>query len=579
MMNLDLRTFYFSFVIFLLVGLIVLTLLWLQTRKRLHGIEFFILCILLTCIGDFLIFLRGDIPDFISIVVSNALIVFGTSMSYVGMEKFNHIKTSYTKHILILGIFSIIHFYFYRIEPNLTIREINVSATLALISALNAWLTLIKLKSKDAPVLKVYGILNILFTIASVYRIIFLILNPEKNSDFFKTEFIDLGTLIFLYGLFLLIFFFLTLIINERLINEIKVQEEKFSKAFQHAPFSMCITQITDGKILEVNDFFEYTLKSSKNIIIGRTTMDLHIWLSEEDRNSFLRAVSEGKSNGLQYYFRRSNGETFLGEISAQSFRHLNEGYVISVIIDITDKKKSEEQLINSQQMLKRFASQLQNALEEEKIVLASKIDNELNQNLAALKIDLGVLKNELSDNNLSKLPGKFNKRIDTVSSIINDTLGLSVQLMNSLRNEVLYMMGLLDAMEIFIDEFSKTNKIECHFHTNISRLTLPQKQSTPLFRVFENAMANIAEHSKATSADIYLIASGKMLQIEMIDNGIGFLYRDSMLFTSKGLMFMQERIHLLDGNMKVESTPGQGTRVTLEIPINDKSYEISNKE
>jgi two-component system sensor histidine kinase DegS len=90
--------------------------------------------------------------------------------------------------------------------------------------------------------------------------------------------------------------------------------------------------------------------------------------------------------------------------------------------------------------------------------------------------------------------------------------------------------------------------------------------------------MSNIAEHSKATSANIYLNANGKTLQIEMVDNGIGFLYRDSMLFTSKGLMFMQERIHLLDGNMKVESTPGQGTRVMLEIPISEKSYDITNK-
>jgi PAS domain S-box-containing protein len=577
MMNLDLRSFYFSFVLFLVVGLIVLVLLWLQTRKRLQGIEYFILCIFLTCIGDYLIFLRGSIPDFISIVVSNALIVFGSSMSYVGMEKFNLLKSSLSKHILIVIIFSIIHFYFYKIDPNLTIREINVSVAIGFISGLNAWLTLFKLRIKGITTVKVYGGLNAIFTIVSVYRIIFLSLHPEKNSDFFKTGFIDIGALAFLYGLFLLIFFFLILIINERLVNEIKVQEEKFSKAFQHAPFSMCITQMSDGRIMEINESFEYTIKSSKNFILGKTTQDLHIWLYESERKSFIQAVQEGSCNSKQYYFRKSNGETFLGEISAQSFRHLNDGYVISVIIDITDKKKEEEQLINSQQMLKRFASQLQNALEEEKIVLASKIDNELNQNLAALKIDLGVLKNELSDNNLSKLPGKFNKRIDTVSAIINDTLGLSVQLMNSLRNEVLYMMGLLDAMEIFIDEFSKTNKIDCRFHTNITRLTLPQKQSTPLFRVFENAMSNIAEHSKATSANIYLNANGKTLQLELVDNGIGFLYRDSMLFTSKGLMFMQERIHLLDGNMKVESTPGEGTKVTLEIPIAEKSYDIIN--
>jgi len=576
-MELDLRTLYLSFTIFLLISLFILIIIWFQTRKRLQGVGFLILCLLSIFIGDGLIFLRGQIPDFISIVVSNSMIVVGGALSYIGVERFNHKRSSNLKFILVFCIFIIIQYFFYAIQPDLTSREINVSAALGIITGFNVWLSIIKLKRSHDQILKAYGIANILFTITSIYRIFHLILYPEIHSDFFKPGTLELTSILVLYGLCLLLLFFLILMINKRLVDVVQSQEDKFYKAFHYAPFSMCITRISDGKIMEVNEYFENCQGRTMDDIEGQSTISLGIWLSENDRTSFIQSLKNGQTKNLQYHFRRKNGDTFLGELSAQTFIYNDEECLISVIIDITEKTKANKLLKDSQQLLKKFAAQLQSAVEEEKVMLANQIDNELNQNLAALKIDLGHFKNKLNEKQLNDIPTEISKKIDDVYSILGNSLRSSLKIMNSLRNEVLYIMGFLDAVELYVDEFSKTNHIKCLIETNISKLTLNPQQSTPLFRVFENAMSNIAEHSKATEVKIRIETIENRLRMEIIDNGIGFSYKPSKRYTSKGLMFMQERIHLLDGNMQIETAPGKGTKIMLEVPVDKKSYTLNS--
>ena len=576
-MELDLRTLYLSFTIFLLISLFILIIIWFQTRKRLQGVGFLILCLLSIFIGDGLIFLRGQIPDFISIVVSNSMIVVGGALSYIGVERFNHKRSSNLKFILVFCIFIIIQYFFYAIQPDLTSREINVSAALGIITGFNVWLSIFKLKRSHDQILKAYGIANILFTITSIYRIFHLILYPEIHSDFFKPGTLELTSILVLYGLCLLLLFFLILMINKRLVDVVQSQEDKFYKAFHYAPFSMCITRISDGKIMEVNEYFENCQGRTMDDIEGQSTISLGIWLSESDRTSFIQSLKNGQTKNLQYHFRRKNGDTFLGELSAQTFIYNDEECLISVIIDITEKTKANKLLKDSQQLLKKFAAQLQSAVEEEKVMLANQIDNELNQNLAALKIDLGHFKNKLNEKQLNDIPTEISKKIDDVYSILGNSLRSSLKIMNSLRNEVLYIMGFLDAVELYVDEFSKTNHIKCLIETNISKLTLNPQQSTPLFRVFENAMSNIAEHSKATEVKIRIETIENILRMEIIDNGIGFSYKPSKRYTSKGLMFMQERIHLLDGNMQIETAPGKGTKIMLEVPVDKKSYTLNS--
>lgn len=568
MIDLDLRTVYFNSLLFFFVSAIVIFILWWQTRKRFDGVQFFVLYIVLFLFGDGLISLRGYIPDVLSIVVSNSLIILGASLSYIGLERFYKQKSSILKHIILLACFVPVQYYFCSIYPDLNIRIINVSVGIAVITGLLVWLSLIKLRNIDDPILKAYGIANMLFFGISIFRIYRTIYHPQIIPDYFNPKTTDLFIVLSFHVLFLLISFFLILIINNRLIREIKSQEDKFNKAFHYAPFSMCVTRISDGKILEVNEFFEKLHGYTMAELDGQLISDVNMWLSECDRTSFMQALENGQTKSLQYQFKRKNGDIFLGELSAQTFMYNHEECLISVINDITEKTKADKLINDSQLMLKKFAAQLQSAVEEEKVLLANQIDNELNQNLAALKLELGHFKNQLNAGQSNNGPTEISVKIDDIYSILGNSLKSSLKIMSSLRNEVLHIMGFMGAVELYVDEFSKKNQIKCDIETNISKYPLNPQQSTPLFRVFENAMSNIAEHSKATEAKVRINTVDNTLRLEIVDNGIGFSYNQSMLFTCKGLMFMQERIHLLDGNMQIETASKQGTKIIIEIPV-----------
>jgi signal transduction histidine kinase len=104
----------------------------------------------------------------------------------------------------------------------------------------------------------------------------------------------------------------------------------------------------------------------------------------------------------------------------------------------------------------------------------------------------------------------------------------------------------------------------------NINQLPIQpnQKQSTTLYRIFESAMSNVAMHSHATEVVIRLHLDKNNLILEIVDNGIGFLYNELMEHTSHGLMLMRERTMLLDGQIHINSTPEKGTAIRVVIPM-----------
>ena len=88
------------------------------------------------------------------------------------------------------------------------------------------------------------------------------------------------------------------------------------------------------------------------------------------------------------------------------------------------------------------------------------------------------------------------------------------------------------------------------------------------LYRIFESAMSNVVMHSKATEVRISLHTVGNELELEISDNGVGFLYNELMEHTSHGLMLMRERTSLLDGKMFIVSEPGEGTIVRIVVTL-----------
>lgn len=187
----------------------------------------------------------------------------------------------------------------------------------------------------------------------------------------------------------------------------LRQSEEKFSLAFHSSPYAITITRYSDGLILEVNEsFFDITGYDSKDIY-GKTTVDLGIWVDERDRDLILTELLKGRAvSSKEFLFRKKSGELILGLFSADIISINKEKCVLSSINDITERKKAEQALIESEEKLKVIT---QSAMDG--IILMNNEGNISYWNPAAEKI-FGYKHQEVLGRNLREIisPKQYSK-------------------------------------------------------------------------------------------------------------------------------------------------------------------------
>jgi PAS domain S-box-containing protein len=235
--------------------------------------------------------------------------------------------------------------------------------------------------------------------------------------------------------------------------------------------------------------------------------------------------------------------------------------------LDITNRKHAEEELKHSQEHLKKFAAHLQKVQEEEKVLLATEIDEELGQILVALKMDIGMLKQKALTGNVNTGSDELVSKLDNAYNMIGNSIRSTMKIMTDLRYEVLHLMGFIEACKLYSDEFQEKNGIKCYFESTLSTLVIDSQQSVTLFRILQDALNNIAQHAKATEVNICLYQKTDKLVFEINDNGVGFDTKLENYSNSFGIINMKERAILLKGKLNINSEQGYGTTIKLDMP------------
>jgi len=234
---------------------------------------------------------------------------------------------------------------------------------------------------------------------------------------------------------------------------------------------------------------------------------------------------------------------------------------------DITDRKTAEEALSVSQEQLKKFAAHLQNVREEERVLLAREIHDELGQILIAIKIDMGMLKQNVIKG-ISKVHSKsVLSKFDVLFGLVDNTIKTARKIMTDLRPEVLDLLGFIETIKQHLNAFQERYKITCHFENTITSLELDSQQSVALFRIIQEALNNVAKHSKATELRVVFEKKNNKLILEIVDNGIGFDENHKKNADSYGLIGMKERVFLLDGELTITGKKNLGTSIKVVMP------------
>ena len=257
--------------------------------------------------------------------------------------------------------------------------------------------------------------------------------------------------------------------------------------------------------------------------------------------------------------------------------QHGKISHVIIQHLDVTDRKIAEEALGISQEQLKKFAAHLQNVREEERVLLAREIHDELGQILIAIKIDMGMLKQNVIKGIDAKHSDQVLLKFDGLFSLVDNTIKTARKIMTDLRPEVLDLLGFIETIKQHLGTFQERYKINCIFENSLENLQLDSQQSVALFRIIQEALNNVAKHSRATELKIILDQHDNMLSLEIRDNGIGFDENHKTNPDSYGLIGMKERVFLLDGELTILGKKGFGTSIKVVMPYRD--LEIRSKE
>lgn len=231
-------------------------------------------------------------------------------------------------------------------------------------------------------------------------------------------------------------------------------------------------------------------------------------------------------------------------------------------------QKEAQEDLRKSRERLRALSAHLQSVREEERTLIARELHDELGQVLTALKMDIALLKKELSQSSTMMPRRKLIREITSMGSLVDRTILAVHKITTELRPTVLNHLNLKEAIEWQTQDFRSRSGIACEFHSNMSKIELDRKSTTALFRIFEETLTNIANHAKATHVRISLEEKNDFLTMEVTDNGKGITEAEISDVKSFGLLGIKERALILGGEVEISGASGQGTTVTLRVPL-----------
>jgi len=230
---------------------------------------------------------------------------------------------------------------------------------------------------------------------------------------------------------------------------------------------------------------------------------------------------------------------------------------------EIAERARAEQQLRASLDQLRALAARLQSVREEERTSIAREIHDELGQACTAIKMDLALISRKAT-----KRQTRLLAKVNSATQLVDGMIVTLRRIASDLRPRTLDDLGLSAALEWQAQEFESRTGIRCRIALPQEPLNLDAERSTAIFRIFQESLTNVARHAHATRVEAHLERVSNDLFFEVRDNGKGFDSGDIKARNSLGLVGMQERALLLNGELKIEGVPGAGTTLALRIPL-----------
>ncbi|MBZ5635886.1 MAG: PAS domain S-box protein [Acidobacteriia bacterium] len=334
------------------------------------------------------------------------------------------------------------------------------------------------------------------------------------------------------------------------------------------------LTHDAGGRIMLVNPAAEAMFGYKREEMIGQP---LAMLIPERFRHQhaghvgsfFQKPRMRPMGAGLNLLAVRKDGSEFPVDISLSYFETRTGVIGVSFVSDITERKKIEATLLQDQKELQTLTARLLDLQEAGNKDLARELHDDLSQKLAALGMEISTLLKPSV-----KSPKSLRERIRVLSARTN-TLAENVHaLSRRLHPAILDELGLEAALREECVGFAAQGGVPPQFESKRVPSSLPEDVSPCLYRVAQESLRNIAKHAKA--AHVRVMLSGKQggVELRIEDTGNGFDVNAVRGKGGLGLVSMEERVRLVNGNFTIRSKPGTGTAVEVFVPLRKKENE-----
>jgi PAS domain S-box-containing protein len=347
----------------------------------------------------------------------------------------------------------------------------------------------------------------------------------------------------------------------------LRESEEKFSKAFQASPDGICITELESGRFMEVNEGYCRLFNYTREELIGRSATEMGIFEDTEARSPFVQALRDtGSVRDMELTTYGRGRRKILVHVSAECIELGTHPCIVSVIHDVTDRKRTEaerdESIAREAQARADYTFQLIASQEAERMRIARELHDGLSQNLLLIKNRAQL---QMAG---AKLPEEVHEELQGISNIASQAIAEVRQIARDLHPHQLDLLGLTRALRALIENADESSAIDISGKFDSADDLFPREAATNIYRIVQESLNNILKHSHAKTARITLERDVHEVQLRIDDDGCGFKAGRNGSGKGLGLKNIAERVRMLGGKLKLDSQPGNGTRIEITIPI-----------
>lgn len=337
--------------------------------------------------------------------------------------------------------------------------------------------------------------------------------------------------------------------------KKLEQSELRYRLLFETNPVPMIIFSLDNFRIYDANSAAEKLFECTHEELLKVHLQDIRPDLSDYDLHELQQKLSKELSQTIEITLLINGKKNIKAEVRTEMIESQDRMTVIAAINDITLLREAEKMVIRS----------LIEGEDRERKRVAKEIHDSLGQNLTAASLNFSAMKSLVEKMDDARKE-KFMVGYSFLNSAIEESRNIALNLMPKAIDD----FGLVPSLKSLFSQIEMSGGVKITFYENLrGEFRLPRNIELNLYRITQEAINNVLKHAEANHIFVQLLLHKKEIIYTFEDDGKGFDARNSAKsFRGMGLMNISNRVMALSGISEIDSVPGKGTAITIQIPL-----------